>query len=205
MMARITKDPEVRRNELMDAAEQLFVEKGYEHTSASDIIRRVGVAQGTFYYYFTSKDEILNAVIDRYIERYIEFVKSIADDDEMNAPQKIQCIIDTLFSMSDQKRKFSQHLNLEEKVASHERFRGYVETAISPLVTQIVKQGIRDGFFEVEYPEETTELIVLIIDRTNKNARRTMNKKKLAIKAKAACDLIEKALNAPRGSFKIKF
>ncbi len=204
-MARITKDPEVRRNELMDAAEQLFAEKGYEHTSASDIIRKVGVAQGTFYYYFKSKDEILNAVIDRYIERYAEFVKSIADDGSMNALQKFQRIIDTLFTISDQKRKFSQYLNLEEKVAKHERFRGYIETTISPLVTQIVKQGISDGFFKVEYPEETTELIVLLIDRMNKNVQHVKNKKKLDIKAKVAEDLIEKALNAPKGSFRIKF
>ncbi len=202
---RITKEPEVRRNELMDAAEQLFSEKGYEHTSASDIIRKVGVAQGTFYYYFKSKDEILNAVIDRYIERYVEFLKSIANDDSMNALQKFQRIIDTLFTISDQRRKFSQYMNLEEKVAKHERFRGYIETTISPLVTQIVKQGILDGFFEVEYPEETTELIVLLIDRMNKNVRHVKNKKKLGVKAKVAGDLIEKALNAPKGSFRIKF
>jgi AcrR family transcriptional regulator len=204
LAVRITKDPEVRRNELMDAAEQLFVEKGYEHTSASDIIRKVGVAQGTFYYYFKSKDEILNAVIDRYVERYMEFVESIAADGRMNALQKIQRIIDTLFSMSDQKRKFSQYLKLEEKVARHERFRGYIETAFLPLITQIVNQGISDGFFKVEHPEETTELIMVIVNHLNSNVRHIKDKKKLAVKAKVAGDLIEKALNAPRGSFRIK-
>lgn len=202
---RITKDPEVRRNELMDAAEQLFVEKGYEHTSASDIIRKVGVAQGTFYYYFKSKDEILNAVIDRYIERYAEFVKSIADDGRINALQKVQRIIDALFSMSDQKRKFSQYLNLEGKVAKHERFQGYIESAISPLVTQIVRQGISEGLFEVDHPEETTELIVLIVDHLNSNVRCIENKKRRTLKAKAAGTLIEKALNAPKDSFRIEF
>jgi AcrR family transcriptional regulator len=204
-MARITKDPEVRRNELMDAAEQLFVEKGYEHTSASDIIRRVDIAQGTFYYYFKSKDEILTAVMDRYVERYMKLVKSIMDDGHMNALQKVQHIINALFSMSDQKRKFSQYLNPEEKVARHERFHGYFETALSPVVTKIVKQGIEEGYFEVEYPEETSELIVLIVGHLNRNVRHIENKKKRAVKAKAACDLIEKALNAPKGSFKIKF
>jgi AcrR family transcriptional regulator len=201
---RITKDPEVRRNELMDAAEQLFVEKGYEHTSASDIIRKVGVAQGTFYYYFKSKDEILNAVIDRYIKRYAEFVKSVADDDRMSALQKVQRIIDELFSMSDQKRRFSQYLNLEGKVARHERFQGYFESEISPLVTRIVKQGISEGIFKVDHPEETTELVVLIAKHLNSNVRRTEDRKKRAIKAKAATALIEKALSAPEGSFRIK-
>lgn len=201
---RITKDPEVRRNELMDAAEQLFVEKGYEHTSASDIIRKVGVAQGTFYYYFKSKDEILNAVIDRYLERYTELVKAVGNDDKMNAQQKVQCIIDALFSMSDQKRKFSQYLNLEGKVARHERYQGYIESRISPIVTQIIKQGISEGIFDVDHPAETTELVMLIVKHLSSNVRRIEDRKKRAVKAKVATALIERALSAQKGSFSIK-
>jgi AcrR family transcriptional regulator len=204
-MARITKDPDVRRNELMDAAELLFIEKGYDHTSASDIIRKSGVAQGTFYYYFDSKDEILTAVIDRYVERYMALVRSIVDDERMDALQKIRHIIDSLFSLSDQKKKISQYLNPEEKVARHERFRGYFETALSPVVVQVVKQGVREGYFKVEYPEETSELIVLIVGHLNRSVRHVEDKKKRNAKAKAACDLMEKALDAPKGSFKIKF
>jgi AcrR family transcriptional regulator len=201
---RITKDPEVRRNELMDAAEQLFVEKGYEHTSASDIIRKVGVAQGTFYYYFKSKDEILNAVIDRYIEGYVELAKSIADDEKMDALQKVHHIMDALFYVSDQKRKFSKYLDLEAKVARHERYRGYIKMTISPLVTRIVSQGISEGIFKVDYPEETAELLVLIVEHLNRDVRRIEDKKIRARKAKAAATLIEKALSAPGGSFQIR-
>ncbi len=49
-MVRISKDPEERKNEIVDAAEELFVTKGYEKTSISDIVKKVGVAQGLFYY-----------------------------------------------------------------------------------------------------------------------------------------------------------
>jgi AcrR family transcriptional regulator len=73
---RITKDPEEHRNERMGAAERLFAEKVYEYTSASDIIRKFEVAQGTFYYYFDSWDDILNAVIDPYPDRYVDFVRA---------------------------------------------------------------------------------------------------------------------------------
>ncbi len=204
-MVRTTKDPEVRRNELMDAAEQLFAEKGYEHTSASDIIRKVSVAQGTFYYYFESKDDILNAVIDRYSMRYGDFVRGIVDDDSMSALQKFQGIIDGFLSMKNRRKQFSTYLNLEEKVAWHERFQNYTESTISPLVLQIVKQGIKEGIFDVEYPKETTELIVLIVDRLIARVRKIEDKKKRTVKAKAAAALIEKALGAPKGSFRIRF
>ena len=45
-MARITKDPVVRRNEIIDAAEELFYSVGYDETSVSDIVKSIGVAQG---------------------------------------------------------------------------------------------------------------------------------------------------------------
>jgi AcrR family transcriptional regulator len=202
---RITKDPEERRNELMDAAEQLFIEKGYDHTSASDIIRKVGVAQGTFYYYFESKDEILKAVIDRHAMRYIEFVRDIADDDAMSALQKIQGIVDRLISMKDRKRRLSDSLNLEGKVMKHERFHGYVETTLIPLLAKVVRQGIREGVFEVEHPDETTELILLLVRHLISDVRSIEDRDLRAVKAEAATALIEKALGAPKGCLRIKF
>ena len=62
-MARIVKVPDERRSELVATAQQLFYTKGYERTSISDIVKAVGVAQGTFYYYFDSKTAVLEAII----------------------------------------------------------------------------------------------------------------------------------------------
>ena len=56
---RISKDYDVRKNEILDMAQKLFFEMGYEQTSVSNIIDAVGVAKGTFYYYFKSKEELL--------------------------------------------------------------------------------------------------------------------------------------------------
>ena len=52
----------------MDKAESLFEVKGYNKTTVNDILREVNIAKGTFYYYFKSKEEVLDAVIDRYLE-----------------------------------------------------------------------------------------------------------------------------------------
>lgn len=201
---RITKDPEERRNELMDAAERLFAEKGYEHTSASDIIRKVGVAQGTFYYYFDSRDDILNAVIDRYTDRYVDFARDIADDEGMTALEKFQGIVDEFLSLKSHKKQFSRYLRIEEQVARHERFRDFMETTMSPLVLRIIRQGIREGTIDVDHPQETAELIVLIVDRLVARVRKIDDKKKRSAKAKAAAALIERILGAPKGSLRIR-
>ena len=53
---RISKEPEARKQEILETAMKLFAEKGYEKTSISDIVKEIGVAQGLCYRYFPSKD-----------------------------------------------------------------------------------------------------------------------------------------------------
>ncbi|HAK72354.1 MAG TPA: TetR/AcrR family transcriptional regulator, partial [Sporomusaceae bacterium] len=64
-MARTPQDPQIRITEILDTAEQLFSDKGYRGTTISDIAKTMGTAQGMLYYYFKSKEEILEALINR--------------------------------------------------------------------------------------------------------------------------------------------
>lgn len=52
------------RDHIVEAADQLFYQQGYEHTSFSDIADAVKISRGNFYYHFKTKDEILDAVIE---------------------------------------------------------------------------------------------------------------------------------------------
>lgn len=67
---RVVKDPEERRTKLLEASEELFLQKGFGKTMVSDIAGKVGAAQGTFYYYFKSKDEVLAAILERIWNRF---------------------------------------------------------------------------------------------------------------------------------------
>lgn len=67
-----TKPAEIRRNELMAAAEALFLEKGFAATSVDEIVRLADVAKGTFYLHFRSKDDMLIALRQRFIDRFCE-------------------------------------------------------------------------------------------------------------------------------------
>ena len=62
---RIVKEAEERKNEILDEAAALFAKKGYDGTSIGDILEKVGVARGTLYYHFRSKEEILDALVER--------------------------------------------------------------------------------------------------------------------------------------------
>jgi AcrR family transcriptional regulator len=65
---RVSKKHDVRLHEILDAAQSLFAQKGYEETTVNDILDRVGIGKGTFYHYFQSKEDALAGVISRVVE-----------------------------------------------------------------------------------------------------------------------------------------
>ncbi|GIN20159.1 hypothetical protein J1TS3_12930 [Siminovitchia fordii] len=86
---RISKKPENRKTEILNTAEILFTTKENSETTINDILREVGIAKGTFYYYFQSKEEVMDAIVLRFIDKGVEAAKVIAADPDLKAPEKL--------------------------------------------------------------------------------------------------------------------
>ena len=89
---RVVKKPEERKAEMVAAAAKLFAEQGFVRTSVAEIVSAVDVAKGLFYYYFTTKDDMVKAVV----EGYCSYLGAIADgiaDGKGTAVQKIDALL----------------------------------------------------------------------------------------------------------------
>ena len=80
---RNAKDGEERKKELLETARRLFITKGYEKTSVNDIIQEVGIKKGTFYYYFTSKEEMLEEMILEVVKQGAERARAVLKDESI--------------------------------------------------------------------------------------------------------------------------
>ena len=150
---RIVKDATERKNEILDAAEELFAAKGYDATSTGDILERVGIARGTLYYHFQSKEEILDALIGRIKQALIARARRIAEDQSVPVVERI---IRTIASMNLEEEKSSiGHEVLDQKMQQ-----GILDGVV-PVISSLVEEGNEQGIFHAEYPRETTEMLVL--------------------------------------------
>ncbi|MBG6015661.1 TetR/AcrR family transcriptional regulator [Proteus mirabilis] len=70
-----TKPAEVRLEELMNAAEILFLDKGFDATTVSEIVKKADVAKGTYYHYFSAKTDVLDALRTRYMDWYLNKIE----------------------------------------------------------------------------------------------------------------------------------
>jgi AcrR family transcriptional regulator len=203
-MVRISKDPEVRKLELIEAALALFREHGCEQTSVSDIVKKVGVAQGTFYYYFQSKDDVLNAAIDHYLRDHLEkMVRQLIADDSKNATQKLQLVIDASLSLKNGERSFVEYLHTEENASFRHKFMAKSNAIFIPLITQIVEQGVGEGSFHVRYPHETVELLMAMFGHLHDRIALSSRPEDCEKIARAAEEIAAKALGAREGSIRL--
>ena len=79
---RETKDSEERRKEFVDAAEKLFKKNGIVDTTVNNIVKELDVAKGLFYYYFKSKDDVIDAISEKYNEAFRDSMKKSMDEED---------------------------------------------------------------------------------------------------------------------------
>lgn len=161
-MARpIKKTPEQWKTEILSAAQKLFISKGYEETSISDIMAMVGGAKGMFYRCFQSKEEVMQTLGNQmfFENNPFEALKGRAD---LNGLQKVRELL--AINQSDTKRN---SLNLQ--AISILKDSHILATAIeankrilTPLWFELLEEGKRDGSIKTEYTKELSEILPLI-------------------------------------------
>lgn len=202
---RISKDPELRKEEMITAAVELFLTKGFEETAIGDIVAKVGVAQGLFYYYFKSKDEILNEVVERFAGRYFGDLFRIIDNEQLNAIQKTRAIFEQMFKLMRENEKLILYFHTAENELLHYRLeRKFADQAVA-LFLNIIEQGIREKVFDVEYPRETAEILMAGIGNMPSIFQEQLDLKHFYKMLYAGMVVIEKALGAPKGSLRFEF
>lgn len=166
-MPRVTKAPDARKNDLVDAARALFLRKGFEKTQVSEIVAELGVAQGTFYYYFKSKDEVLMEI---YRRDWAEFAHLSARErgahgESLSATSSLRTIMaGFLKPPGEDGYSPSQYFGAEADPAVvelfHTRFDNLRGALFLPVITGIVKEGVQSGeFLMLPHLDEVVEVL----------------------------------------------
>lgn len=155
----MAKTKEERRNEIIETAGKLFEEKGYEQTQVQDIVNEIGVAKGLFYYYFKSKDEVMEELADRYADAIIDAVNKLIDKD-ITTFDKINRIFQIFIDSAEKKYGiFMGILNVKNGI-THERIFFNVGKKMVPLVTELILSGNDNGECNCSDPKFITEFLV---------------------------------------------
>lgn len=162
MTPRQRKSPEARRADLVTAAATLFAERGVSPTAVSDIVKAAGVAQGTFYLYFESKEAVVCAVVEALIHDLIARVEPLLVHSDVGAPEKLEALVVALREFSDEPYEIElmQAFHRPDNEQIHDRVARQVSEWLVPHITSIIQQGVAEGAFVSEDPESTARFIL---------------------------------------------
>lgn len=197
---------------MIDAAWDLFSSMGYDRATIESVIEKVGVSKGAFYHYFSNKEDVLDAVIDRMIGAGLEVLKPVVENEELSA-------LDKLNDYLAASRKWrpanlgtvlavAEVLYRDENIIIRHKIDKRIVTLMKPLLSRILSQGVREGVFDVADPGETAVLLLGMMNVMAEIQTRTLLERKqdpevlsfLQRRANLNLEFVERILGAPRGS-----
>ncbi len=212
-MVRTVKDHDSRRNEILDTAQQLFYQKGYEETSIQDLLNAVGIAKGTFYHYFDSKQALLEELVTRMVAQTIALVEPIVADPQRSALEKFEQFFNQVGQWKAERRglllQVLRAYYRDENILLRHKMVISSFAQVAPMLAAIIEQGIAEGVFATKYVAETAQIVL----KTTQNLSETIAMLILEPPPDALAILerqisahhkaIERILEAPSGSLQL--
>lgn len=161
-MARpVKKQPEEWEKEILDAAKFLFLSKGYEETSVSDIMERAGGAKGMFYRFFESKEKAMQALGDRMFLENNPF-EAVRTRTDLNGLQKIREVLAMDRADGERETVNAQAVSILKDPRILAAAMEANRRVLTPLWFELIEEGRRDGSIQTEYARELSELLPLV-------------------------------------------
>ena len=191
---------EARKNEILDAAESLFLEKGYEHTTINDILHLSGMAKGSLYYHYNSKEEVLDGIIRRRGDANIAVAKHIAENEALDARAKLLYVMLAQKPGGEQQRQLTADLQKSSGGQMFLKSLADIVLRLAPILQAIIEQGIAEGAFNAPYPLESAEILLAAAHALFDNGDFSWTPQEQMRKIAAFIMVTERILGADTGS-----
>ena len=198
---RDAKESEVRRLEIMNAAMQLFMEKGYTNTTTQDIVDKVNISRGLLYYHFKNKEDILYCLVEQYSEKLLKDIYQITFSKDKSAIEKVRGFIEATIISSErisvEGTELQKTVDLEENRSMIDKLSHKLIKKLTIYFEKIIQQGIEEQSFLVQYPLETAEfLMTAYVFVSNNMSMKYSDKESLDDYLSAYKIILERTLNA---------
>jgi AcrR family transcriptional regulator len=165
---RVIKAPDERRREILEAATDLFRERGFEPTTVQAVAAAAGVAAGTVYLYFPSKEAILTAMQEEFetglIDRFAEISEAVLAEEaesgeDVTYEEVVSRLIDGMVDFSLERRALAEVIVRDIRRVAVTPDSPLLRGTLTELLTRVIREGVRLGHIETTDPEMSAYLL----------------------------------------------
>jgi AcrR family transcriptional regulator len=209
------QDRTLKRSEILDAAQRLVYTKGYEQMAIQDILDALKISKGAFYHYFGSKQDLLEALVERMQQEAQERFFPILGDPQVPALVKLQRFFDLSVRWKTDQKEYLLAIQrvwyADENVLVRQKAYARMARSLSPLFEGLVAQGVREGALSNHVPDQAGQIVMALFLSLGESFARLLLAaepppdalQRGARIVAAHTDAIERVLGAPPGSLRL--
>lgn len=150
---------------ILDSMQRLMQKKDTRSISVSEIAKEAGIGKGSIYYYFKSKEEIVDAVIERSYSDAIRKAKELVQTPGLDAQTKMEIVFQTCrdSSMELSRQEAGSYMELQQSALLHQQYIYIMIRNLRPILADIIRQGNQEGTITCSSPEEVAEIVLIIL------------------------------------------
>lgn len=192
----------LKYNQILDALQKLLANHELQSISVSEIAHTAGIGKGSIYYYFPSKDAILQALVERNYEKPLQTAKSLAYQREIPPFTRMAMIFQACRNSSSEflKSQDQTDSSTQTRIFIHQKYVNHIITELKPVLAEIIRQGIQDGEIHFEDPEALAEIVLIVLTVKMDNTLVPSSREEIENTISALISLLEKGTENPAGS-----
>lgn len=202
-----------KRDQILDALHDLLINDNIRHISVSDIAKQAGIGKGSIYYYFSSKDEILDALIKRTYADALALAKELVHQTDLSIFTRLSQITNACIAATRNFLRRSEivrdQLPSTERIYDsayiHQQFMKYAIVDFKEIYTEIIQQEIDKGTIRVDSAAEIAEIVLIVLTVKIDNTLSPASEDEIAKTLQSMITLIERGTGNSDGAFGIKF
>lgn len=189
-------------DKILDALQVLLENKKMQSISVSEIAQTAGMGKGSIYYYFPSKDAILDALIVRTYGKPVQTARNLARETDISPFTRMAMIFQACRNSSSAflKSEGNATEGAREKAFLHQRYLHYMISGLKPSLAEIIRQGTRTGDIHFDYPDALAEIVLLVLTVKLDNTLVPSTREETEYTIRALVALLEKGTENPAGS-----
>ena len=214
-MARVVKEPSVRRNEILEVAQRLVQTRGYEQMAIQDILDELRLSKGAFYHYFDSKQTLLEALVERNLEEVQRLLVPIAEHPSLRALEKLRQYFALIVRWKIERKSLVLELArvwyTDDNAIVRDKVHAVGVNRVAPRLAAIIRQGVEEGDLATDYPDQAGAITLSLVRDLNEVLARLLlafapesdDPRPLSTTVAAYTDALERVLGARSGSLQI--
>ena len=196
--------PDLKKYEkILDSLQQLLEQKNIQNISVSEIASNAGMGKGSIYYYFPSKNAIVEALIKRNYEKPLQIAKHLVSQSDISPFTRMAMLFQACRNSSSaflNQNNAAEISDAQNQALLHQKYLNYLISELKPELAEIIKQGIERGEIHFDYPEALSEIVLIVIAIKLENSFIPSTQQETENTLKGLISLLERGTGVPNGT-----